>query len=77
MYLRVKVVPKAKKEKIEKINGIGYIISVKEPARNNLANDRVKVILSKELKVSEKNIRLLLGHHSQHKMYSIKSGSLF
>lgn len=72
MYLRVKVIPKAKKEKVEKINNMGYVISVKEPARGNQANDRVRMILARELKVSEKDIRLLLGHHSSHKMYSIK-----
>jgi hypothetical protein len=58
MIIRVKVKPNSKEEKIEKIAEGEYRIDVKEPAEDNKANIRVINLLSKELNVSYKNIKI-------------------
>jgi hypothetical protein len=58
MIINVKVKPNSKEEKIEKISENEYIIHVKEPAEDNKANIRVINLLSKELNVSHKNIKI-------------------
>jgi hypothetical protein len=58
MILKVKVKPNSKEEKIEKVSEEEYVISVKEPAEDNRANIRVINLLSKELGISYKNIKI-------------------
>jgi len=58
MIIRVKVKPNSKEEKIEKIAEGEYRIDVKEPAEDNKVNIRVINLLSKELNVSYKNIKI-------------------
>ncbi|HLF53609.1 MAG TPA: DUF167 domain-containing protein [Candidatus Nanoarchaeia archaeon] len=58
MILEVKVRPNSKVEKIDKISDKGYKINVKEPAENNKANIRVINLLSKELGVDFRKIRI-------------------
>lgn len=58
MILKVKVKPNSKEEKIERISENEYIICVKERAENNKANTRVINLLSKELNVPYKNIKI-------------------
>jgi len=58
MIVNIKVKPNSKEEKIEKISEKEYIIHVKEPAEDNKANIRVINLLSKELNVSYKNIKI-------------------
>ena len=42
MYVKVKVTPKAKTESIKKLKVDTLAVLVREPAENNLANNRVK-----------------------------------
>ncbi len=58
MIIKVKVKPNSKEEKIEKIGENEYKIEVKEPAEGNKANLRVINLLSKELGISYKNIKI-------------------
>jgi hypothetical protein len=58
MIIKVKVKPNSKDEKIEKISDEEYIVSVKEPAEDNKANIRLINLLSKELNVSYKDIKI-------------------
>jgi len=71
MYIRVKVTPKSKREIFEQTGESEYHISLKEPAKNNLANTRILEILSLNLKTPIKNIRIINGHHSRSKLISI------
>ncbi len=71
MYIRVRVTPSARKERIVREDKDTFYISVKEPAERNLANTRIKEILAQELQVPLSSIRLLTGHHSSSKMYSV------
>ena len=71
MYIKVKVKTEQKKESFEKSKKEDeYLISVKEEARNGWANERVLEILKKELKTN--NIRLISGHTSPSKIFSIE-----
>ncbi len=71
MYIKVKVKTEQKKESfIQSKKEDEYLISVKEEARNGWANERVIEILKKELK--KKNVRLVSGHTSPSKIFSIE-----
>ena len=70
MNIKVKVKTEQKKESFEKSKKDDeYLVSVKEEARNGWANERVIEILKKELK--NNNIRLVAGHTSPSKIFSI------
>jgi uncharacterized protein (TIGR00251 family) len=69
MYLKLKVVPDAREEKIEQLKDDEYRIWVKAPAEMNLANTRVLEIMRE--KFPSKKVRLVSGHTSPSKIVSI------
>ena len=71
MYIKVKVNAGGKKEKIVKKSDNTYEMVVKEPAERNLANKRIRQILSDEYDVTIGNVRIITGHHSQSKIFDI------
>jgi len=71
MYIKVKVVASAKKEKIDKNRQDIYMISVKEPAERNLANTRVREIIASVFNVGTKAVRIVSGHQSPSKILSV------
>lgn len=72
MYIRVRAIPDAKKEKVIREDETTFTISVKEPATQNFANKRIREVLAQELGVSPAQVRLLTGHQNRSKMYSIE-----
>ena len=74
MYLKAIVHAGAKKEKIEETEK-GLDISVKEPAQRNLANTRVRELLAARFRVPLARVRILSGHHSPRKLFSIDTSS--
>lgn len=72
MYVRVHVVPSAKKERVTKVSPTEFQIAVKEPAERNQANGRILTLLANEFGVSVKQLRILTGHHSSSKMVSVE-----
>lgn len=73
MYIRVHAIPGAKKETVTKEDDDVLYISVKEPAEQNLANKRIREILAENIGVSVAQVRLLTGHHSRSKLYSVET----
>ncbi len=71
MYIHVKVVAGAKKEKFTKISADHFLISVKEEAKNNAANRRVLSVIAGHYKVPAGKVRLISGHHSPSKVLSV------
>ncbi|MFT5280694.1 MAG: hypothetical protein ACI9AR_000122 [Flavobacteriaceae bacterium] len=71
MYLRVKVVTKAKKEYIERMSVDEYLVSVKELAERNLANKRILELLAGEIGVLPANLRIVKGHHFSSKLVEV------
>jgi uncharacterized protein YggU (UPF0235/DUF167 family) len=71
MYVKVRVIAGAKKEKFEKVSDIHFEISVKEKAEQNLANRRVMELIASHFKLPAKSVRIISGHHSPSKILSI------
>jgi len=70
MSLKTFVTPSSKHEKIEQ-KGETLLISVKEPATGNRANNRVREIIAERFSKPIGKVRILSGHHSRSKMISI------
>jgi len=71
MFIKVKVQAGARKEKIEKKSDDHFIISVKEPAERNLANNRICEIIALNFNVPRKAVRIINGHQSPSKILSV------
>ncbi len=72
MYIKVFVTPDAKRERVEE-KGETLLISVREPATQNRANDRVREIIALRTGRPLGKVRILTGHRSRSKMISISS----
>lgn len=72
MYVKVKVTPEAKRESITRVSKDHYEIAVKEPAERNMANKRVRELVARHFKVPIGKVRLISGHHSPSKIFSIE-----
>lgn len=70
MYLKIKVIPDSKKEKVEKLKDNEYRMWIKVPAENNLANTRV-IELCREM-FPDTFIRIVSGHRSPSKIVSVE-----
>lgn len=71
MYIRVNAIAGAKKESVKEIGENRLEVSVREPAERNRANKRIAVLVAVHCAVSVKAVRLINGHHSPHKMFSV------
>ncbi|NNM84000.1 hypothetical protein HKL94_02175 [Candidatus Parcubacteria bacterium] len=72
MYIKVLVTPSAKREKVEEKEET-LVISVREPASGNRANNRVREIVALRTAHPFGKVRILTGHRSRVKMISISS----
>lgn len=71
MYVHVRVVPGARRETVTKESDTEFYIAVKEPKERNLANTRVREILAHKFGVQIGQVRMITGHRSPSKMFSI------
>jgi len=71
MYIKIKVKAGSKREIVTKKSEDNYIISVKEPAERNLANNRIREILASMFNISAKSVRIISGHQNPSKIVSI------
>ena len=71
MYVRVEVRPGAKRESVLQTDDKTYVIAVKEPAERGLANKRVRTVLAEHLGVTEGKLRLISGHRSPRKIFTV------
>ena len=71
MYVKVRVTPGSKKERVTRKGDTEFDILVKEPAVRNLANNRICHILAETFDVQRNSVRVLTGHHSRSKIVSI------
>ncbi|MEI6863879.1 MAG: DUF167 domain-containing protein [Candidatus Adlerbacteria bacterium] len=68
--VKARVVADASRELVvEKEKGL--MVSVKEPAEMNRANNRVRILLAKKYGVPLKKVLLVRGHHAPSKTFSI------
>lgn len=71
MYIKVKVVAGAKKEVFEKKSPDLFHLAVKEEAKNNKANNRLRQLLADYFKIPIGALRIISGHHSPSKILSV------
>ncbi|MBI2046473.1 MAG: DUF167 domain-containing protein [Parcubacteria group bacterium] len=71
MYIRVNAIAGAKKESVKEIGENRLEIAVREPAERNMANKRITELVAAYCGVPPKAARIINGHHSPHKMFSI------
>jgi len=70
--LEIKVVPKAKKQKIVEENG-KLKVYLKSPPEDGKANKELIEVLSKYLKVKKNKIEIIKGQFSRNKVVKIKA----
>lgn len=75
MYVHVKANPASKVERVTKISHDRYEIWVREKAERNAANKKVAELLARSLQVDPKTVRLISGHTSPSKLFSIFDSS--
>ena len=68
MLLKVKVSPSSKHADFKKISDEKFIVSVKEPTIQNMANKAVLSALASHLSVSAKSLRIISGHRKSSKI---------
>ncbi|MFZ2500508.1 MAG: DUF167 domain-containing protein [Minisyncoccia bacterium] len=79
MYIKVFVTPSAKREKVEENPSTKpgteatLLISVREPATGNRANDRVRAIIAGRVGAVVGKVRILTGHRSRAKIVSVNN----
>lgn len=71
MYIKVKVKTGSKKEAVKKLSKDRFEISVREKAQRNEANLRVREIIARELGLSLGKVKILTGHHSPSKIFTV------
>jgi uncharacterized protein YggU (UPF0235/DUF167 family) len=71
MYVRVRVIPSAKRESFIEEDERTFSASVKEPAERNLANGRVRELVAAHFGVAVGKVKLTGGHRSPRKIFDI------
>lgn len=71
MYIKVRVIPGAKREQVTRVDEHTFEMTVREPAERNLANRRVCQLVADALAVRPRDVRIISGHHGQSKMISV------
>lgn len=71
MKIHIKVKPNAYEEKIEKIDNNNFVVSVKEPPQNGLANKGVVKALANYFKVPQSSVAIKKGFASKNKIVEI------
>lgn len=72
MLIRAKVTPGAKKESLTEVSAGALIITVRQKARQNAANKRVRELVARHLKVAMDAVRLIKGAKGRSKLFDIK-----
>lgn len=72
MYLKVFVTPDARRERVAEQDEM-LLIAVREPARGNRANMRVREIVAIRHSVPLWKVSILTGHRSRGKMLVVNS----
>lgn len=71
MYLKVRVTPGARKERIIEVSDDALAVTLKEKAERNMANDRAREIVAEHCRVPLTRVRLVAGFRSPNKVFSI------
>ncbi|HEY4502809.1 MAG TPA: DUF167 domain-containing protein [Candidatus Paceibacterota bacterium] len=72
MYVRVHVLPGSRRESFLKESNDTFIACVKEEAKRNQANKRVRELLGAYYNLPLGRVALVSGHRSPHKVFTIE-----
>ncbi len=70
MDVKVRVKTEAPREALERL-GTTFVVSVREPAKENRANERVRELLAEALMVPVSAVRIVSGHHRPTKRVTV------
>jgi len=71
MRINVKAKPGAREDKVEKIDELNFVISVKEPPMRGRANKAIVKLLAEYFNVSASSVRIVSGYTSPQKIVDI------
>lgn len=71
MKIFIKAKPNAYEEKVEKIDDTHFLVCVKEPPQNGLANKGIARAVAGYFKVAPSRVRVIKGFTSKQKMVEI------
>lgn len=71
-YIHVKVIAGAGKESLKAKNKDHFLISVRQKAERNMANNRVLELVAGRFKVPLNKVRIVNGHRSPSKLIVIE-----
>lgn len=74
MKISVKAKPNAKEEMVEKIDASHFIVTVKEPPRNGMANMAIAKALAAYFDISASRVQLASGFSAKQKIFEIIIG---
>ena len=71
MRINVKAKPNAKEERVEKIDDLNYVVSVKEPPIKGKANEAIRNALAIYFKTGSSCVKIIFGYSSRNKVVEI------
>ena len=71
MRIFVKAKPNSREEKVEKVDDLNYVVSVKEPPIKGKANEAVRNALAVYFKTGSSCVKIISGFSSRNKVIVI------
>jgi len=71
MRVRVRIYPDKKKEVVTEVGEHNFEMKLKAPAERNLANKRMRELISEWYNVKVGKVKIITGHHSPHKIVEV------
>ena len=72
MFIHIKVKAGAKKEVFSEKSSDHFIVSVREKAERNMANDRARELVAEYFRLPVAKVKIINGHHSPSKIFSVE-----
>lgn len=71
MYIRVEAKPGSRRESVMHVDDKTLAIAVKEEAKGNMANARIRELVAEEFRVPVGKVKMISGHRSPRKIFDI------
>lgn len=71
MIVRVRVIPRSRKERFEEVGNNEFTAAVKEKPKRNEVNDRVQQLVARHFNVPVTSVRFLAGVRGKRKTFEV------
>ena len=71
MKIFIKAKPSSREEKVEKVDDLNYVVSVKEPPVKGKANEAIRNALAVYFKTASSRVKIVSGFSSRNKIVEI------